>query len=108
MLIDHHTKAYIETNLLPQQSIRRLANGSIDYTLYDGVARTCRSEKILRTGPAIARVARRIAAFLANIHSRPPVVSKTMGKQPHAIASVNHRDSTNSHREPRPALLKAA
>lgn len=60
MLIDQHVKAYVETNLLPQQSIRRLANGSIDYTYYDGKARVCRSKAFRGAGQSVRTLMHRL------------------------------------------------
>ena len=42
MLIDNHVETHVEENILPQHKIRRIANGSIDYTFYDKRARANR------------------------------------------------------------------
>lgn len=69
MLIDPKVETYVEENILPQQNIRRLANGSIDYTFYDKRARTHR-------GVAFRTASRLVAAFLLRsvsllVRSRP-------------------------------------
>ena len=60
MLIDHQVETPAEENILPQQSIRRLANGSIDYTFYDKRARTHR-------GVAFRTAIRLVTAFVVRI-----------------------------------------
>ena len=59
MLIDHHIDRYIEANILPQQKVRRLANGSIDYIFYDKRARTFRSTVLRDVGRAVLTRTRR-------------------------------------------------
>ena len=62
MLIDPKAETYVEENVLPQQNIHRLANGSIDYAFYDKRARTHR-------GVAFRSVSRSVTAFVLRLVS---------------------------------------
>ena len=56
MLIDHYVETYVEENIPRLQNVRRLANGSIDYTFYDMRARNDR-------GAAFRTAGRTVMAF---------------------------------------------
>lgn len=77
MHIDAHVQAYIEKYLLEPHSIRRLANGSIDYTYYDGEARTCRSNSVRRTGSVVAGIFRRAVGLLTPMRGQKPEIATT-------------------------------
>lgn len=66
MLTDPHVDAYVEQRIVPQIQVRRLANGSRDYTLYDRRARTYRalavSAALRALGSRLWRLAHRTAA----------------------------------------------
>jgi hypothetical protein len=77
MHINPHVQSYIEKHLLEPNSIRRLANGSIDYTYYDGEARTCRSNSTRRTGSVIAGILRRAVGLLTPMRGQKPEIAMT-------------------------------
>jgi hypothetical protein len=62
MLIDHNVHTHIEEKILPQCDIRRLANGSIDYTFYDQRAREGRGVAFRAFLKALARLTKSIRA----------------------------------------------
>ena len=74
MLIDHQAETYVEENILPRQSIRRLANGSIDYTFYDKRARTHRGVAFRKSTRSVTGLFRRIMGILVRTPSEPQKV----------------------------------
>jgi hypothetical protein len=65
MLTDRSANAYIEDKLLPQQHIRRLACGSIDYAFYDQRAREGRGIAVRAAIRSATRPFRLLANLLA-------------------------------------------
>lgn len=55
MHINRHVSRYIEDNVPEPQSIRRLADGSIDFKFYDDTARICRSQEFRMVGSMLVR-----------------------------------------------------
>jgi len=62
MLSNDHVETYVAANILPQTQIRRLANGSIDYTFYDRRAHFQRSLDVCRLAQAVKTAALRVIA----------------------------------------------
>ena len=87
MLIDPKVETYVEENILPQQNIRRLANGSIDYTFYDKRARTHR-------GVAFRAANRSVAAFLLRLVKRTATVVAALIKQAQKLPNELYKSLT--------------
>lgn len=64
MLTNRHVDAYIEEKILPQQNIRRLANGSIDYTFYDRRAREGRGITVRAAFRSLSELGQHLAGLL--------------------------------------------
>jgi hypothetical protein len=64
MMTHRHVDAYIEEKVLPQQHIRRLANGSIDYTFYDHRAREGRGVAVRVGFCLLAALVRNLAGLM--------------------------------------------
>jgi hypothetical protein len=64
MLIDHHVDNTIEQELSPHQNIRRLSDGSIDYSFYDQRARTTRGVAFRSAGRLVTTLFRRLLDLL--------------------------------------------
>jgi hypothetical protein len=61
MLIDPKLSSYVDEQVAPQERIRRLVDGSIDYGHYDRRARNLRATSFTRTLAAIATGVRTVA-----------------------------------------------
>lgn len=62
MLTDSRLETYIEQKIAPQTGMCHLANGSIDYRIYDRRARACRAHGFANAGAAITGLIRRVFA----------------------------------------------
>ena len=89
MLTDRQVEAYIEKNILAQQNIRRLANGSIDYTFYDTHARVHRSAAFRTACRSISALFRRAIGVLISAHLERQEATHYYGRTPRAAASAS-------------------
>lgn len=72
MLIDNHVETYIEENILPQQHVRRLANGSIDFTFYNRRVCSDRGVALRAAGRSVSAFIQRLVALLTYSRLRLP------------------------------------
>ena len=81
MLIETHVETRIEDKTLPQQNIRRLANGSIDYSFYDQCARANRGVAFRAAiGSLKAHVRRLIDLMAGSRPARQPQINQVQAR----------------------------
>jgi len=96
MLIDRQVDTYIEEKILPQQHIRRLANGSIDYKFYDQRAREGRGIAARAGYRSLAALIRHLASLKFNGRAARQAKTEQTQDQPRLSLVQPGRESTTS------------
>jgi len=96
MLIDHHIETYIEENILPQQHIRHLANGSIDYTFYDCRAREARGITVRAAFRSLLEPGRRLVGLLLGGRAARQLQTEQTKAQPRPSVVYQRRETATA------------
>jgi hypothetical protein len=100
MLIDHHVDTYIEQDIFPQQNIRRLANGSIDYSFYDQRARTNRGVTFRAASRSVTTLFRRMFDLLTGRRAARQPKAIQLQVQPRLRRAGKRIETATNSRKP--------
>jgi hypothetical protein len=99
MLTNRHVDAYIEEKIPPQQNIRRLANGSIDYTFYDRRAREDRGIAVRAAFHSLITLGRRLADLLPGGRAPRQLQMEKTQAQPRPFLMHQRRETATASRK---------